>query len=114
MTESRYLAPLIPKEYGGLGLGLAETTIILEEINRSGGNGLTINPRRVMINNETNELLWLVGGTRPTTPILLMRFSKSAAEMLAPHRKNRKKKKTRDGRKLRRYKRRWKIECLFA
>ncbi|MEJ7872906.1 MAG: acyl-CoA dehydrogenase family protein [Rubrobacteraceae bacterium] len=38
MTESRYLAPLIPKEYGGLGLGLAETTIILEEINRSGGN----------------------------------------------------------------------------
>ncbi len=38
MTKSRYLAPLIPKEYGGLGLGLAETTIILEEINRSGGN----------------------------------------------------------------------------
>ncbi len=35
-------------------------------------------------------------------------------EMLAPHRKNRKKKKTQDGRKLRRYKRRWKIERLFA
>ncbi|HET7479749.1 MAG TPA: acyl-CoA dehydrogenase family protein [Rubrobacteraceae bacterium] len=38
MTESRYLAPLIPEEYGGLGLSLTETTIILEEINRSGGN----------------------------------------------------------------------------
>ncbi len=34
--------------------------------------------------------------------------------MIAPHRKNRKKRKTQDGRKLRRYKRRWKIERLFA
>jgi transposase len=35
-------------------------------------------------------------------------------EMIAPHRKNRKKKKTQDGRKLRRYRSRWKIERLFA
>lgn len=35
-------------------------------------------------------------------------------EMIAPHRKNRKKRRTQDGRKLRRYKRRWKIERLFA
>jgi len=35
-------------------------------------------------------------------------------EMIAPHRKNRKNKKTQDGRKLRRYRRRWKIERLFA
>jgi transposase len=34
--------------------------------------------------------------------------------MIAPHRKNRKKKKTQDGRKLRRYRRRWKIGRLFA
>jgi acyl-CoA dehydrogenase len=38
MTEAGYLGALIPEEYGGMGLGLAETTIILEEINRSGGN----------------------------------------------------------------------------
>jgi len=38
MTEAGYLGALIPEEYGGLGLNLAETTIILEEINRSGGN----------------------------------------------------------------------------
>jgi acyl-CoA dehydrogenase len=38
MTEAGYLGALIPEEYGGLGLGLVETTIILEEINRSGGN----------------------------------------------------------------------------
>ena len=35
-------------------------------------------------------------------------------EMIAPHRRNRKQPKTQDGRKLRRYKRRWKVERLFA
>jgi transposase len=35
-------------------------------------------------------------------------------EMIAPHRRNRKNRKTQDGRKLRRYKRRRKIERLFA
>jgi hypothetical protein len=35
-------------------------------------------------------------------------------EMIAPHRRNRKKPATQDGRPLRRYKRRWKIERLLA
>ena len=35
-------------------------------------------------------------------------------EMIAPHKGNRKRRRTQDGRKLRRYKRRWKIERLFA
>jgi transposase len=35
-------------------------------------------------------------------------------EMIAPHRRKRKKRKTQDGGKLRRYKRRWKVERLFA
>jgi len=35
-------------------------------------------------------------------------------EIIAPHRRNRKKPKTQNGRKLRRYKRRWKVELLFA
>lgn len=35
-------------------------------------------------------------------------------ELIAPHKSNRKKAPTQDGRKLRRYKRRWKIERLFA
>jgi transposase len=35
-------------------------------------------------------------------------------EMIAPHRKGRKKRRTQDGRELRRYKRRWKVERLFA
>lgn len=29
---------MIPEEYGGSGLGLTEASIIMEEINRSGGN----------------------------------------------------------------------------
>ncbi len=33
-----WLSTLIPTEYGGSGLGLAETSIVLEEVNRSGGN----------------------------------------------------------------------------
>ncbi len=42
MTEAGFLAPLIPQEYGGLGLSLAETSVILEEVNRSGGNAGTV------------------------------------------------------------------------
>jgi len=41
-------------------------------------------------------------------------LTKLGVEMIAPHRRNRKKPKTQDGRPLRRYKRRWKIERLFA
>jgi acyl-CoA dehydrogenase len=40
LTRSGYLAALIPEEYGGAGLGMMEASIILEEINRSPGNGL--------------------------------------------------------------------------
>ncbi|HMI95942.1 MAG TPA: acyl-CoA dehydrogenase family protein [Micropepsaceae bacterium] len=40
LTASGYLATLIPEEYGGAGLGITEAGIILEEINRSPGNGL--------------------------------------------------------------------------
>jgi acyl-CoA dehydrogenase len=38
LTKAGYLAVLIPQEYGGAGLGIMEAGLILEEINRSGGN----------------------------------------------------------------------------
>ena len=38
LTEAGYLACLIPEEYGGMGLGIREASVILEEINRSGAN----------------------------------------------------------------------------
>ena len=37
LSELGWLAALIPEEYGGTGLGITEASIILEEINRSGG-----------------------------------------------------------------------------
>jgi acyl-CoA dehydrogenase len=38
LTQAGYLAALIPEEYGGAGLGIDEASVILEEINQSGGN----------------------------------------------------------------------------
>ncbi len=38
LTKAGWLAALIPEEYGGSGLGLTEASVILEEINRCGGN----------------------------------------------------------------------------
>jgi len=38
LTGAGYLAALIPEDYGGAGLGVTDASIILEEINRSGGN----------------------------------------------------------------------------
>jgi acyl-CoA dehydrogenase len=41
LTRAGWLAALIPAEFGGGGLGVAEASVILEEINRSGANSGT-------------------------------------------------------------------------
>ncbi|MDT7838091.1 acyl-CoA dehydrogenase family protein [Aquabacterium sp. OR-4] len=38
LTQAGWMAALIPQAYGGSGLGMAEASVIMEEINRSGGN----------------------------------------------------------------------------
>lgn len=38
LTKAGWMAALIPEQYGGSGLGLAEASVIMEEINRTGGN----------------------------------------------------------------------------
>ena len=38
LTKAGWMAALIPQEYGGSGLTMAEASVIMEEINRSGGN----------------------------------------------------------------------------
>ena len=38
LTKAGWMAALIPEAYGGSGLGLTEASVIMEEINRSGGN----------------------------------------------------------------------------
>src|SRR3990172_2892321 len=38
LTKAGWMAALIPEEYGGSGLSLTESSVIMEEITRSGGN----------------------------------------------------------------------------
>jgi acyl-CoA dehydrogenase len=38
LTEAGWLAVMIPEEYGGAGLGLADASVVMEEVNRCGGN----------------------------------------------------------------------------
>ncbi|MDT0496383.1 acyl-CoA dehydrogenase family protein [Algiphilus sp. W345] len=38
LTDAGWLSVMIPEEYGGSGLGLAEASVVMEEINRCGGN----------------------------------------------------------------------------
>ena len=38
LTREGWMAALIPEDYGGSGLGLTEASVIMEEINRAGGN----------------------------------------------------------------------------
>ncbi len=49
-----------------------------------------------------------------TTDPLDKELREQGVELIAPHKSNRKKARTQDGRALRRYKRRWKVERLFA
>ena len=42
LTQAGWLAAMIPEDYGGSGLGLTEASVILEEVNRCGGNSGTI------------------------------------------------------------------------
>jgi transposase len=56
----------------------------------------------------------LIGDKAYDSDLLDAELATLDIEMVAPHKSNRKKAKTQDGRKLRRYKRRWKIERLFA
>jgi transposase len=56
----------------------------------------------------------LVGDRAYDSDPLDVALAKQGIEMIAPHRSNRRKQKTQDGRKLRRYKDRWKVERFNA
>lgn len=56
----------------------------------------------------------LIGDKAYESDPLDEQLKQQGIEVIAPHGDNRKKKKTQDGRKLRRYKRRWKVERFFA
>ncbi len=42
LTSTGVLGALIPEEFGGLGLGVAEASVIVEQINRNGGNAAAV------------------------------------------------------------------------
>ena len=85
LTKAGWMAALIPQEYGGSGLGLTEASVIMEEINRCGGNsgachgqmynmgtllrhGSEAQKRRLLPRIATGELrLQSMGVTEPTT-----------------------------------------------
>jgi transposase len=56
----------------------------------------------------------LIGDKAYDSAPLDVELAERGIELIAPHRSNRKKPRTQDGRKLRRYKRRWKVERLNA
>ena len=56
----------------------------------------------------------LIGDRAYDSDPLDERLAEHGVERVAPHKRNRKKAKTQDGRALRRYHRRWRVERLFA
>lgn len=56
----------------------------------------------------------LIGDRGYDADPLDVELARLGIEMIAPHRRNRTRPKTQDGRPLRRYRRRWKMERLFA
>ena len=56
----------------------------------------------------------LIGDKAYDSDPLRIRLKRRGIDLIAPHKENRKKPPTQDGRKLRRYKRRWKVERTFA
>jgi transposase len=78
-------------------------------------------PHEVRLVNKTLAALFvrelpekLIGDRAYDSDPLDAELGEQGIEMIAPHRRNRKRPATQDGRPLRRYKRRWKIERLFA
>jgi transposase len=81
---------------------LAEETLEAVKVPRSGKGRPKKRPVR------------LIGDKGYDSDPLRKRLKYLKIELIAPHRSNRKKPKTQDGRKLRRYRKRWKVERTFA
>ena len=85
LTQAGWMAALIPQEFGGSGLSMAEASVIMEEINRSGGNSGACHGQMYVMNSivrggtEAQKQLYLpkiaagelriqsMGVTEPTT-----------------------------------------------
>ena len=71
--------------------------------------------RKTLVERFTDEKPErLIGDKAYDSDLLDAELEALDIEMIAPHKSNRQKAQTQDGRKLRRYKRRWRIKRLFA
>jgi acyl-CoA dehydrogenase len=55
LTQAGWLAALIPQDYGGPGLTMAQASVIMEEINRSGGNAGACHGQMYVMNAITRH-----------------------------------------------------------
>jgi acyl-CoA dehydrogenase len=80
LTKAGWLAAMIAQEYGGSGLGLTEASVIMEEINRSGGRIKTVAVRkgdRYVVNGQKvwisrvqhSDLMMLLARTTPLAEV---------------------------------------------
>ncbi len=71
--------------------------------------------RKTLVERFTDDVPErLIGDKAYDSDPLDKELREQSVELIAPHKSNRKKARTQDGRVLRRYKRRWKVERLFA
>ncbi len=81
---------------------LIEKTLDTVKVPRKGPGRPRSKPRRLIYDRA--------GDSDP----LRKRLARRGIELICPHRANRTRPRTQDGRKLRRYRRRWKVERTFA
>jgi len=81
---------------------LVEETLRTVRVPRAGGGSPRSRPERLIADKAYDS------------DPLRKRLHKRGIELIVPHRNNRTRAKTQDGRALRRYKRRWKVERTFA
>lgn len=116
------------RKKGGQGVGKTKRgkgTKIMAVADRSGLpiaiSASSASPHEITLVEATLETMFteelperLIGDKAYDSDPLDAKLAENGVELIAPHRSNRKKARTQDGRKLRRYRRRWKIERLFA
>ena len=77
-------------------------------------HAVTLVPDTLAAGFTTERPKRLIGDKAYDSDRLDVTLAADGIELIAPHRANRRRPKTQDGRPLRRYKRRWQVERLFA
>jgi transposase len=123
-----YRRDLCGRKKGGAGVGKTKRgkgTKLMAMADRAGSpfsvHATSASPHEVTLIEDTVEQRFtedlperLIGDLAYDSDPLDAQLAKQGIELIAPHRENRSKPITQDGRALRRYRRRWKVERLFA